>query len=192
MKQFLAHHRPWIAVVLAGAAGLGAGIGLDHWRDAQRARAAQQAITATIETADVIGQPRPPVEARGLDGTMRELSQFDGHVILLNFWATWCPPCLEEIPALMALQRELGPRGLQVVGLALDEFEATRAFVVEHGVDYPVLVGGDSGFALAERFGNIPASLPYTVVVDRTGVIRAVHRGALSRDEAAGLVQPLL
>ncbi len=92
----------------------------------------------------------------------------------------------------MALQEELGPRGLQVVGLALDERSATRSFVREHGVSYPVLIGGDAAFGLAERFGNLPTTLPYTAVIDRDGVIRAVHRGALTRAEAAELVRPLL
>lgn len=186
------NHRPWIIVVVAGALGLAAGAAFDHWRQERQANAVEKLATATIETPDVIGRQRPKVEARGLEGETRTLSEFDGRVIVLNFWATWCPPCLEEIPALMTLQDRLGPEGLQVVGLALDEMEATREFVISQGMDYPVLVGGESAFALAERFGNLPATLPYTAVIDRDGIIRAVHRGALTLAEATALVRPLL
>lgn len=192
MKRPRVNHKPWIIVVVAGALGLVAGVGFDRWQREQQARAVAESAAAPIETPDVIGNPSPGVRARGLDGSTRSLDEFDDRIILLNFWATWCPPCLEEIPALMAVQEQLGSQGLQVVGLALDEFEATKDFVAEHGVDYPVLVGGDAAFAVAERFGNLPATLPYTAVIDRDGIIRAVHRGALTRDQAAELVRPLL
>jgi len=186
------NHRPWIIVVVAGALGLAAGAALDRWQRERQARAVAESAAAPLETPDVIGDPRPQVSARGLDGGRRDLTEFDGRVILLNFWATWCPPCLAEIPALIALQDRLGPEGLQVVGLALDEFEATKQFVAEYDVDYPVLVGGEAAFAVSERFGNLPATLPYTAVIGRDGVIRAVHRGALTREQAARLVEPLL
>jgi peroxiredoxin len=186
------NHRPWIIVVAAGALGLLGGAALDYWQRERATRALVETSSAEIERPDVIGTRRPDVRGRGLDGDERTLAAYDGRVILLNFWATWCPPCVEEIPALMAVQDRLGPEGLQVVGLALDEFEATREFAAELGIDYPVLVGGETAFSVAERFGNLPATLPYTAVIDRDGVIRAVHRGALTREEAAGLVEPLL
>ena len=66
-------------------------------------------------------------------------------MVLLNFWATWCPPCLEEVPALVELQQSLGSKGLQVVGVALDEADAVRGFAREHGVDYPLREPTSSG-----------------------------------------------
>ena len=188
------NHRPWLVVVAAGALGLAAGALVDHVRAPAAAPAASldEAIQAAPETPQVVGTASPAVELPGLDGEPRSLAEFDDRVVLLNFWATWCPPCLEEIPALSALQAQLGGQGLQVVGLALDEHQATREFAAELGIDYPVLVGGDAAFALSERFGNLPATLPYTAVIDRTGTIRAVHRGALTQAEAAELVRPYL
>ena len=187
------NHGAWILVVAAGALGLAAGIAVDHLRQAGAGAASlEAALQEPAATPRVIGTRRPTVRLPDLDGDPRALAEFDDRVILLNFWATWCPPCLEEIPALMALQDELGPEGLQVVGLALDDPQATREFVREHGVSYPILVGGESAFSLSEQFGNLPTTLPYSVVIDRTGVIRAVHRGALTRAQAAGLVRPLL
>lgn len=188
------NHRPWLIVVAAGAIGLAAGVGVEYLQQssAQRQAALDEASRQPPSTPDVIGTASPEVRLPDLEGRTRTLAEYDNRVILLNFWATWCPPCLEEIPALIELQEALGPEGLQVIGLALDDAEATRGFVREHKVSYPVLVGGDEAFALSERFGNLPATLPYTAVIDREGVIRAVHRGALTRDEAAELVRPLL
>ena len=183
----------WIIVVLAGALGLGAGIGVNHWRE----RAADERRAASIDTAaatapEVTGTRRPALRLPGLDGTTRSLAEFDGQVILLNFWATWCPPCLREIPALMEVQSELGDAGFQVVGLALDGMQATNEFVAEHDVNYPVLVSSDDGFAVSRAFGNVPSTLPYSVVIDREGIIRAIHRGALTREQATEMVRPLL
>ncbi|MDX1610324.1 MAG: TlpA disulfide reductase family protein [Halofilum sp. (in: g-proteobacteria)] len=187
------NHRPWLVVVAAGALGLVAGTAVDRLRAPDPAEASlDQAIQSAPQAPRVVGTASPAVELPGLDGQPRSLAEFDGRVILLNFWATWCPPCLEEIPALSALQAQLGNRGLQVIGLALDEREATREFAAELGIDYPVLIGGDAAFALSERFGNLPATLPYTAVIDREGIIRAVHRGALTQSEAADLVRPYL
>lgn len=187
------NHRPWILVVAAGAIGLAAGVAVDRAHGpAPEPAGVEAAMAEPAEMPQVIGTQRPEVHLPGLEGEPRSLAEFGERVILLNFWATWCPPCLEEIPALMALQHELGPDGLQVVGLALDDREATRTFVREHGVSYPILVGGESAFTLAEQFGNLPTTLPYTAVIDRDGVIRAVHRGALTQAEAAELVRPLL
>lgn len=189
------NHRPWLIVVAAGALGLAAGAALDHLRQSssQATGPLDEAIRQPPESPEVVGTASPEVRLPDLEGKRRTLADdYGDRVILLNFWATWCPPCLEEIPALMALQEELGPDGLQVIGLALDETQAIREFVREHEVSYPVLIGGEEAFALSERFGNLPATLPYTAVIDREGIIRAVHRGALTREEAAGLVRPLL
>ena len=184
-------HRAWLLVVATGALGLVAGILVDQWQ--QRAQQGEGGTArAGVDRPNVLGTRHPDMELPDLEGNRRSLAEFGGRVILLNFWATWCPPCLEEIPALMTVQRELGDRGLQVIGIALDERGATQRFVAEHEVSDPVLIGGESAFTLAERFGNVPASLPYTAVIDRDGVIRAIHRGALSRTEATELVRPLL
>jgi peroxiredoxin len=96
------------------------------------------------------------------------------------------------VPALIALQRELGDRGLQVVGVALDEAERVRRFAAEYGVDYPLLVGSREAYDIAGDYGNTRGALPYSVVIDRDGVIRAAHYGPLTRAQAAALVRPLL
>ncbi len=186
--------RLWIIVVGAGAIGLGLGAAVRHWW-----LAPDTGPPATVPTADsgdggpaVIGRERPAFSLPTLDGGSRSIGDFDGRVVLLNFWATWCPPCLEEVPALDALAAELRDRGLRVVGVALEERAPVARFAREHGVGYPLLPGGRAAFDIAAEYGNARGTLPYTVVIDRDGVIRAAHQGALTRDEARALVRPWL
>lgn len=190
--------RLWIIVVAAGALGLGAGAAVRHWLPDPAGETAQ--ATAELkptsggqdETPDVIDSRRPDFALPDREGDTRSIGDFSGRVILLNFWATWCPPCLEEIPALDALHRELGDGGLSVVGVALEDAEPVRAFADEHDVGYPLLVGGREAFDIAAEYGNGRGTLPYSVVIDRTGTIRATHQGALTRAEARELVAPWL
>lgn len=190
--------RLWIIVVVAGALGLGAGAAVRHWYPAPErpaAEATSEPAPATGEAdgaPDVIDSRRPDFSLPDRDGDTRSIGDFSGRVILLNFWATWCPPCREEIPALDRLHRDLGDQGLSVVGVALEDAEPVRAFADEHDVGYPLLVGGREAFDIASEYGNGRGTLPYTVVIDRSGTIRATHQGALTRDEAQALVAPWL
>ena len=133
--------------------------------------------------ASVIGQPVPAVQLPDPMGEIQTLSQWRGRPMLINFWATWCPPCREEIPDLIALRHAFGERGLVVVGIALDDPKPVRRFVRDFHIDYPVLVEEGSGTQMNTDFGNALGVLPYTVYVDADGVIRKVHRGALTRDQ---------
>jgi peroxiredoxin len=140
----------------------------------------------------VVGSPRPDFSLPTPAGESRSIGDFGGRVVLLNFWATWCPPCLEEVPALNDLHRQLDGRGLTVVGVALEGAEPVRAFAQEYDVGYPVLIGGREAFDIAAKYGNGRGTLPYSVVIDRSGTIRATHHGALTREEARALVAPWL
>jgi peroxiredoxin len=185
----------WVIVVVAAALGLGAGAGVRYWWLQPEPAPSQGAAPGTDNAAEdkaVTGRQRPAFTLPDRHGEPRAIADFAGKVVLLNFWATWCPPCLEEVPALVELQQSLGSKGLQVVGVALDEAEAVRGFAREHGVGYPLLVGSRSAFSLAGEYGNQRGVLPYTVVIDREGTIRATHRGALTRQQARELVQPWL
>jgi thiol-disulfide isomerase/thioredoxin len=137
-------------------------------------------------------RPAPPIELPGLDGELVALSSFTGRPVLVNFWATWCKPCRKEIPLLMALRGEFADSGLEVVGVAIDEMEATRQLAGELGIDYPLMVGEQAGIDALAAFGAPTTALPYTAVLDREGRIVAGHVGELERDDALALLEGVL
>jgi thiol-disulfide isomerase/thioredoxin len=118
--------------------------------------------------------------------------EFAGEVLLVNFWATWCAPCREEMPMLVDLQAEFAERGLSVVGIALDDVQQARDFADELGVNYTILVGGADVMAAGVAWGNRAGTLPYTVLVDRDGVVRWTYLGVLEHDELVQRIEALL
>ena len=138
-------------------------------------------ITACGEGApDPVSQASEAV-LRDLQGDERRISDWRGKVVLVNFWATWCAPCLREIPALQQARKEFGPRGFEVVGIAIDRQEAVRRFAEEHQIEYPVLDGEHTGMALMPLLGNDPGGLPFSVIFDRDGKIGYKHLGELTK-----------
>ncbi|MDO9224978.1 MAG: TlpA disulfide reductase family protein [Pseudomonadota bacterium] len=120
------------------------------------------------------------------------LTQWLGKVVVVNFWAPWCPPCRNEIPGFIALQDQHGAAGLQFIGVALDEHDKVAAFVESEGINYPTLLGGGEAVELGRIAGNRLGGLPYTVVFDRKGNAVAGLTGEVSRERMEALVQPLL
>jgi peroxiredoxin len=173
---------------IAAAAGFALSVSMTRERGGEPATRAQSTVSAQIE----IGSPRPSFTLPDHDGQPRQISEWDGKVLLVNFWATWCPPCKKEIPALIALQKRLGPRGLQVIGVAIDQPDLVRAFAEDIGINYPSLVGELEAANVIKDWGNRYGTLPYSVVVDRQGRIAATKLGELSEAEAEDLVQDLL
>jgi thiol-disulfide isomerase/thioredoxin len=134
-------------------------------------------------------QNAPDVEFRTLDGRPFRLTELKGQVVLLNFWATWCIPCREEIPALNSLQHELEPKGLRIVGASLDDnAEGVNAYQKEvRKFDYQVLLGGSD---LKVKFEQ--SVLPTTYLIDRQGRIRQKIIGARDRAGWEAFIKPLL
>lgn len=141
-------------------------------------------------------EPALPVVAepllRDLEGRPHELAEWRGRVVVLNFWASWCGPCREEMPEFTRLQRELGGEGLQFIGVALDESEAVQDFLKETPVNYPILLGDAEAPAWAERLGNQLAVLPFSVVFDRAGRPVLTQAGHFRREAVLAAVRPLL
>jgi peroxiredoxin len=125
-------------------------------------------------------------------GHQEALSQWKGKVLVVNFWATWCAPCREEMPEFVKAQAELGPRGLQFVGIAVDEPDKAERFAQELGVNYPVLIGGYGAIELSRTLGNRVVALPFTVVVDRRGRVAQTHLGPFKPTELRAIVTNLL
>jgi thiol-disulfide isomerase/thioredoxin len=127
-----------------------------------------------------------------LAGKSRSLSEWRGQVVVLNFWATWCPPCREEIPLFIDLQKRHGRDGLQFLGVAIDRQEDVVSYVAEIGMNYPTLVADDNAMELMRSYGNRTGSLPYSVVIDRDGQIMARKLGAFRGQELEKLLSPLI
>lgn len=127
-----------------------------------------------------------------LEATPQPLAQWLGQVVVLNFWAPWCPPCRREIPDFMRMQDSLGAQGLQFVGVALDTADQVIAYSRDTGINYPILLGGAEGNALSRAAGNRLGGLPYTVVFDRRGNAVATLTGGVSEAQLEALVRPLL
>lgn len=115
-----------------------------------------------------------------LNGKPQSISQWRGKILILNFWATWCPPCREEIPEFMRLQNELGINGLQFVGVAIDEIKDVTQFATSIGINYPMLIGNDNALQLSEQLGNRLQGLPFSVIFNREGHVVYKGVGSLS------------
>jgi len=127
-----------------------------------------------------------------LSGQVQRLAQWQGKVLVVNFWATWCAPCREEIPALIQVQKQLGAKGVQVLGIAIDQADRVRPYAAEMGINYPLLVGELDAIDLSRSAGNEIAGLPFTVVVDRTGNTAGTVTGRVTADKLLSLLAPLL
>lgn len=141
---------------------------------------------------EMVGQRRPDYTLGSSGGERVSAADFDGSVVLVNFWATWCRPCREEMPMLAELYRDQVSEGLQVVGIALDDVAAAREFAAELGIEYPILVGSTDVMAVVRLYGNVSGVLPYSVLLDRDGIIRWTHLGALEEAELAERIRHLL
>ena len=162
-----------VAIIIAG----GSGFALQRYLSP-----ADQQINAAI------GTQRIEFGANDLDGNFRNIKEWDGKIVFLNFWATWCPPCKKEIPHFIELQRDYGDQGLQFVGVAIDDEDAVREFVEEVGMNYPSLIVQGEGVGLARRYGNAAGALPYTVIIERDGEISNTFMGELSMKRAKELL----
>ena len=124
-------------------------------------------------------------------GAPHALGRWKGKVIVLNFWATWCPPCREEMPEFSRLQGKYAGSGVQFVGISLDSATNVQLFVDKSPVSYPLLIALEEGVELSRLFGNSSAGLPYTVLLDREGKVRFTRLGRVFEHELDALLQKI-
>lgn len=154
----------------AGAVALAAGAGLGLWR------------LRMPETGDAAGQLWT-LDFQTPEGKMLSMESLRGRPLLLNFWATWCPPCVEEFPLLDAFHRENMAKGWQVLGLAIDQPSAVRTFLQRTPVSFGIGFAGLEGTELAKSLGNLTGGLPFTVVLGSDGLVRHRRMGRVSEAE---------
>ncbi len=171
---------PIILALVAALAAAAAGM----YTARQQAATAPSAAPATATQAQhaalntLLG-----LELADTNGARQPLAQWKGKILVLNFWATWCPPCRKEIPAFSAMSGKYRDKGVQFVGISIDTPTNVRDFQREHRVGYPLLIAEPSVVQLTESLGNAAQGLPFTVIVDKTGVISRVKVGMLSEDD---------
>ncbi len=144
------------------------------------------------QTEDLLGQPRPDFELNDLNGAVVSATDFEGNILLINFWASWCKPCIEEIPMLSRLQTSYSERGVQIVGIALDDPLKAKEFASVLVINYPILVGSTDTILTGLRYGNRSGMLPYSVLVGADGLIKWAYLGALSEQELEEQIIALL
>ena len=168
-----------IAAVLAGAAGVVASLATDS-RWLARTRLGQTILQADHDAAARAIDRMPPLVLSTPDGGRRDLARLvAGRPAIINLWATWCAPCLEEMPALDAFARRQGANGVQVVGIALDDADAVRAFLQAHPVGYPILIDAAGPADAGVRLGDTRGVLPYSLRVATDGRILQRWAGPL-------------
>ena len=167
--------RAWMLAAGVAATAAAAGVGWSIWRN----RAQPTGFEAEIWQAS-FDSPQ---------GARLALADLRGHPLVLNFWATWCPPCIREMPALDRFARDFHARGWRVVGLAVDTAQPVRDFLARTPVSYPIGLTGFSGIELARRLGNTSGGLPFTLVLGRDGALLQRRLGETTYDELAQWAQ---
>ncbi len=138
------------------------------------------------------GQRMLAARFNGLDGVSQSLEQWRGKVLVVNFWATWCGPCREEIPEFIKYQSSHGAKGVQFVGIAVDTPERVAIYAKEMGINYPLLVGGIETMELAREVGDRAGVLPFSLIIDRNGRVAATVVGVLRPEKLEKALAPLI
>jgi thiol-disulfide isomerase/thioredoxin len=170
------HRRNVVVAGLVAATALGAGV-----------LVAPVVLQRSDPTAGALASAR----FADLQGRTRALSEWHGKVVVVNFWATWCAPCLEEIPLLMTVRRAQLGRGVEIVGIAIDQVAKVGEFAANLKIDYPILLADTSGLDLIRTLGNKSAGLPFTVFLDRAGNVARTKLGILKQPELDSLLATL-
>lgn len=176
-----------LVTILAGSISIGLGIFGQEWL-------AGRDLSIFKRTSNHAGQldSLPEFSMKDVDG--RELTSISwaGKVLVLNFWATWCPPCLREMPMFIRTQQALGEGAVQFVGIAVDRAEDVASFLIDHPVNYPILIGDEAAIEMSRRLGNRLQGLPFTVIFDQQGRRIYGQVGEVTRTVLEQQLSPLL
>lgn len=113
----------------------------------------------------------------------QNLAQWKGKTLVINFWATWCAPCVQEMPELSALQIQIAKKNAQIIGIGIDSSSNIQEFSAKYRINYPLYVAGMSGTELSRQFGNLAGGLPFTVLLSSDGQVKKTYLGRLKLDQ---------
>jgi thiol-disulfide isomerase/thioredoxin len=165
-----ASRRRWMLAGVAGAAALlGAGLASRRYSVADT----PAGVEAALWQAEFVG----------LAGTPVRMDSLRGRPLIVNFWATWCPPCVEELPMLSSFYQANAAKGWQVMGLAVDQLDPVKRFLAKTPVAFPVALAGVSGIELGKTLGNLSGGLPFTVVLGSDGLVAHRKMGKLNAED---------
>ena len=141
----------------------------------------QERQSAGLQLASMGTERHPAFRFPDLEGIEIESSEWQGKILVINFWATWCPPCRKEMPLFIEMQDQFAANGVQFIGIAIDDFELVQDFHDVYGINFPTLIGNMEAVALANTLGNRFDSLPFTAIIDRQGNNRYVQAGEMDK-----------
>ena len=175
-----------LIIIIAG----GAGFALQRYLQQDERQLAP--IIPKAVNNEVIGTNAPHFELKDTEGQLSTPADWKGQVLMVNFWATWCPPCKKEMPAFIELQDEYADQGLQIIGIALDDQDSVQDFADTLGVNYPVFAAEYAGIELTRQYGNHIGALPFTAFIARDGKVAVTQIGEISKQQVKDIIQPLL
>lgn len=162
-----------------GALALAGGASVQLWRLGHFDREPEPDAGALILAA----------QYSGLDGAPYSLAPLRGRLLVINYWATWCAPCREEIPLFVRIQQEMAAKSVQFIGISIDQADKVQTFAKEFSVNYPLVIAGLEAVELSRKAGNKAAVLPYTVIIGRDGRLAESLMGALSEQRLRTVLQ---
>jgi len=179
-------------LMVIAVAGVVAGITANQFYAKQQTARVPDKQPVKQSTPAKKSSQRPNYTLKDLEGKPRSASEWDGKVVVVNFWATWCPPCRREMPAFIEFQEAYASKGFTFVGIALDEKSAVVDFTDPMGMNYPILLADQEGIQLSQEYGNRLNILPFTVVLDRKGNIVKHFSREVDFAGIEAVVKPLL
>lgn len=172
--------RKWTIAAAVALAAAGAGLMVARQQQAEHATQVQSgAALVALQLAD-------------MDGRTRSLAEWKDKVVVVNFWATWCAPCREEMPEFSRISQEYAAKGVQFVGIGIDTPVNVQKFIAESPVAYPLLVGAGDAMQAAATIGNTLMALPFTAVLNRQGQVVQTKLGKMQRPELESAIRRAL
>jgi len=174
------NRRQWLSIAGIGLIALISGVLVSQW-------ISQSKIADEPAINRFFAQPwQTP------DGKVADVQAWRGKVLVVNFWASWCPPCVKEMPTLDLLQQEFKQQNVLFVGIGIDSPSNIREFLEKTPISYPIVIGGIDGSAIAKQLGNVQGALPYTIVIDAKGKATSSKLGQISEEELRNTIKSAL